>query len=246
MEDGLYVIAGETFDTNEVIAGGKLARKIKKKLKKLGNIAKKIAAPALGIASLAMPVLAPAAAAATLATKVAKSAKKGHKPARVAMHMLARNADRGDAEAQRFVNIAQRVSAPAPRTLLNAAQMRELSLRARKGNTTARQTLENVATLADNGDEAAQELIEQAAGSSRWDLVSAGHGLNKDLEILESGCVPCLVAGYTDTAEGVQAEDIVSGASFWDKIARQSNRTPRKRLSSRDLYRLALEAASYR
>jgi hypothetical protein len=244
MEDGLYMLAGEAFDTSEVLAGARIARKIKRKLKKLGSIAKKIASPALGVASFAMPALAPAAAAAAIATKVAKSAKRGHRPARAAMHMLAHRADRGDADAQRFVGIAQRVSTPAPKTLLNAAQMRELALRARQGNPTARSTLEHVANLADEGDKAAQLLIEQAAGSARWDLVAAGHSLNQDLEILGSGCEPHLVSGYADIVSGAYA-DIVSGGSVWDRIVRRGTRRPgRSKLSSRDLYRLGLEAAS--
>jgi hypothetical protein len=237
MQDGLYVISGETFDAAEVIAGAKLFKKIKKALKKLGKFAAKIAAPALGIASIAMPALAPAAAAAAIATKVMKGAKRGHRPARAAMRMMGRSADRGDVEAQRFMNIAQRVATPAPQTLLNAAQVRELALRARQGNPQARDTLSEVAELADNGDESAQTVLEQAAGTARWDLV-AGQSLNQDLEILESGCTPRVASGY---------EEIISGGPLWNYFAPHKGfRTSQQVWSPRDAYRLGIEAAPFR
>jgi len=237
MQDGLYVIAGETFDGEEVIAGARLFKKIKKALKKVGKFAKKIAAPALSIASLAMPALAPAAAAAAMATKLAKNAKQGHRPSRAAMRMMGRSADRGDTDAQRFMSILQRVATPAPQTLLNTAQMRELALRARQGNPQARNTLTYVAKLADNGDESAQTLIEQAAGTARWDLVS-GQSLNQDLEILESGCTPRLASGYAD---------IISGGPVWDYFKPHRGYRPAQQVfSPRDAYRLGIEAAPFR
>jgi len=237
MQDGLYVISGETFDASEVIAGAKLFKKVKKAFKKLGKFAAKIAAPALGIASLAMPALAPAAAAASFAQKLLKGAKRGHRPSRAAMRMLGKSADRGDTDAQRFMSIAQRVAAPAPKTLLNTAQVRELALRARQGNPQARDVLSEVAQLADDGDEAAQTMIEQAAGTARWDLVS-GQSLNQDLEILESGCTPRVASGY---------EEIISGGPVWDYLRPHRGFRPEQQVfSPRDAYRLGIEAAPFR
>jgi hypothetical protein len=237
MQDGLYVIAGETFDGADVIAGARLFKKIKKALKKVGKFAKKMVGPALSIASLAMPALAPAAAAASMATKLIGNAKRGHRPSRAAMRLMGRSADRGDIEAQRFMSIAQRVGTPAPRTLLNAAQMRELAMRARQGNPNAKSTLTYVAALADRGDENAQQLIEQAAGTARWDLVS-GQSLNQDLEILESGCTPRLASGYAD---------IISGGPVWDYLKPQRGyRAEQQVFSPRDAYRLGIEAAPFR
>ena len=233
MQDGLYVIAGETFDGPEAVAGFRLFKKIKKNFKKIANKALKVAAPALGIASMAFPALAPAAAATAIASRLTRAAKKGHRPARAAMRMFASSADRGDPDAQRFLSILQRVSQAAPQTMLNVAQLRELVLRARRGNKKARRMIQHVAGLAEQGDTAAQTLLEQAAGTTRWDLV-AGHSLNADLEVM-GGCMPPLAAG---TAE------IVAGGPVWDYFKPQRNfRTSQQVWSPRDAYRLGIEAA---
>jgi len=233
MQDGLYVIAGETFDGPEAVAGFRLFKKLRKNFKKIANKALKIATPALGIASLAMPALAPAAAATALASRLTRTAKQGHRPARAAMRMFASSAERGDSDSQRFLNILQRVSQAAPQTLLNVPQLRELAARARRGNTKARRILQHVAGLAEQGDTAAQTLLEQAAGTTRWDLV-AGHSLNADLEVM-GGCVPPLAAG--------QAE-IVAGGPVWDYFKPQRRfRSSQEVWSPRDAYRLGIEAA---
>jgi hypothetical protein len=241
-QDGLYVIAGETFDHDEVVSGFRLFKKLKKKLRKLKNVAQqglKFATPALGVASLAMPALAPAAAATALASRVTRSAKRGHRPARAAMRMLATSADRGDADAQRFLSISQRIQQPAPRTLLNPAMMRELAKRARKGNIQASRMLRYVSGLADAGDPAAQALIEQAAGTTSWDL-TAGHALNSDLEIM--GCVPAL-----PPLHALPAPDLSAGGAMLDFYKpRRGYRASTDTWGPRDAYRLGIEAAPRR
>jgi hypothetical protein len=230
MQDGLYVIAGETFDGPEAVAGFRLFKKIKKNFKKIANKALKVATPALGIASIAMPVLAPAAAASAIASRLTRAAKQGHRPARAAMRMFASSADRGDPDAQRFLGVLQRVSQAAPQSLLNVAQLRELAARARRGNTKARCVLQHVAGLAEQGDPAAQTLLEQAAGTTRWDLV-AGH---TDLAVM-GGCMPPPAAG---------AAEIIAGGPVWDHFKPQRGfRTSQEVLSPRDAYRLGIEAA---
>ena len=238
MQDGLYVIAGEAFDGDEVIAGLRLFKKIKQSLKKLGKFAKKLVGPALGIASIAMPALAPAAAAASMAHKLARSASAGHRPSRAALRMFGRSADRGDIDAQRFMSIVQRTTQAAPRTLLNGAQIRELALRARRGNPKARRMLQYVAGLADGGDPAAQALLEQAAGSARWDLVS-GHSFNRDLEIMGTGCAP-----QQQELASMGMAEIVSGGPVWDYLRpRRGYRGDLQAWGPRDAYRLGIEAA---
>ena len=233
MQDGLYVIAGETFDGTEAVAGFRMFKKIKKRLKKIANKALKVATPALGIASMAFPALAPAAAATAIASRLTSAAKKGHRPARAAMRMFASSADRGDPDSQRFLSILQRVSQAAPQTMLNVAQLRELALRARRGNTKARRVLQHVAGLAEQGDTQAQALLEEAAGTTRWDLV-AGHSLNPDLEVM-GGCVPPLAAGEAE---------IVAGGPVWDYFKPQRGfRSSQQVWSTRDAYRLGIEAA---
>ena len=233
-QDGLYVISGETFDGSEVVAGFRLFKKLKKNIKKIANTALKAATPALGIASIAMPALAPAAAATALASRLTRSAKQGHRPARAAMRLFASSADRGDSDAQRFLSILQRVSQAAPQTLMNGTHLRALAARARRGNPQALRVLRHVAGLADQGDPAAQALLEQAAGSSRWDLVS-GHSLNADLEVMGGCAPPQLAAG---------AAEIVSGGPVWDYFKPYRGfRTSQQVWSPRDAYRLGIEAA---
>lgn len=250
MQDGLYVISGETFDGDEVIAGFRLFKKLKKKLKKLKNVAQKglkLATPALTMASFAMPALAPAAAATAIASRLTSSAKRGNRPARAAMRMFASSADRGDSDSARFLSILQRVSQAAPPTLMNSSLVRELAKRARQGNPKARSVLRRIAGLADQGDPKAQALLEQAAGSTRWDL-TAGHSANKDLEVM-GGCVPPLGPLPMPLAENASgsAADIVSGGPVWDYFKpRRSVRTEPQPWGPRDAYRLGIEAVPLR
>lgn len=230
MQQGLYVIAGETFDEQDVVAGLRISKKLKRRLRKLKKVASKAIMPALGVASIAMPALAPAAAAAAMASRLSTAAKQGKKPARAAMRLMGKSADRGDQDAQRFMAILQRVSQAtppqaAPRTLLNAAQIRELAQRARQGNKRARRVLQHVAGMADRGDPSAQSLLEHAAGTTRWD-----HPHHR-------GQSPLALPADTPA-------DIVAGGPFWDFFKpRRVVRDESESWGPRDAYRLGILAA---
>lgn len=94
MPDGRKVtavvaIVGSGQSIDQTLGAGKLRRKIKKGLKKVGKIAApvlKIAAPVLSVASLAMPALAPAAVAAGVAGKLLSKATSTAKQVRKAVN----------------------------------------------------------------------------------------------------------------------------------------------------------------
>src|SRR5689334_6849947 len=94
-----YEISGlDATSDLDVVAGFNLF----KSMKKIGRTVARAAPAALPVASL-IPGVGPAAIAATAALRVADAARKGSKPARVAMSMLGKRADGGDRDAQKWI-----------------------------------------------------------------------------------------------------------------------------------------------
>jgi hypothetical protein len=151
-----YDIAGlgATSDL-DIIAGFDLM----KSLRTIGKGVERVAPAALPFASF-IPGVGPAAIAATAALRVAQAARHGHPPARVAMNMLGKRADLGDPTAQRWVALFNQAV-----PMLDAQQIRQLALLARRGDSDAQGALQTLASAADLGEPRAQRAFESAAGT---------------------------------------------------------------------------------
>jgi hypothetical protein len=149
---------GATSDI-DIVAGFDLF----KNLRKIGKTVTRAAPSVLPFASF-IPGVGPAALAATAALRVADAARRGSPPARVAMNMLGQRADQGDPNAQRWLAL---FSQAVP--MLDARQIRQLALLARKGMPQAQAALATLASAADEGNVRAQRAFESAAGTYRID-----------------------------------------------------------------------------
>src|SRR5262245_43838762 len=142
---------GATSDV-DIIAGFDLFRS----LRKIGKTVTRAAPALLPFASFT-PRVGPTALAASAALKVADAARRGSPPARVAMNMLGQRADRGDPNAQRWLALFTQAM-----PMLDARQIRQLALLARKGMPQAQTALSTLATAADDGNVRAQRAFEAA------------------------------------------------------------------------------------
>ena len=149
---------GATSDI-DIIAGFDLFRS----LSKIGKTVARAAPGVLPIASF-IPGVGPAALAASAALRVADAARRGSPPARVAMNMLGKRADRGDPNAQRWLALFTQAM-----PMLDARQIRQLALLALKGVPQAQTALTTLASAADDGNVRAQRAFEGAAGTYRID-----------------------------------------------------------------------------
>src|SRR5262245_48099357 len=145
---------GATSDI-DIIAGFDLMRS----LRKIGKTVTRAAPSVLPFASF-IPGVGPAALAATAALRVADAARRGSKPARVAMNALGQGADRGDPNAQRWVALFSQAM-----PMLDARQIRQLAQLARQGVPQAQGALSALANAADDGNVRAQRAFESAAGT---------------------------------------------------------------------------------
>ena len=149
---------GATSDI-DIVAGFDLVRS----LRKIGKTVTRAAPAVLPVASF-IPGVWPAALAASAALRIADAARRGAAPARVAMNMLGQRADRGDAQAQRWLALFTQAM-----PMLDARQIRQLALLARKGVPQAQAALATLASAADDGNVRAQRAFEGAAGTYRID-----------------------------------------------------------------------------
>jgi hypothetical protein len=147
---------GATSDL-DIVAGFNLF----KSLKKIGRTVARAAPAALPLATF-IPGVGPAALAATAALRVADAARKGAKPARVAMDMLGKRADRGDRDAQKWVALMTQAT-----PMLDARSIHKLAVLARMGVPQAQAALRALASAADWGSMRAQRAFESAAGTYR-------------------------------------------------------------------------------
>jgi hypothetical protein len=153
-----YEIAGlGATDDLDIVAGFNLF----KKLKKIGRTVAKVAPAALPVAAL-IPGVGPAALAATAALRVADAARKGSKPAKVAMDVLGKRADAGDRDAQKWIALMTQAT-----PMLDARCIHRLAVLARMGVPQAQVALRALSSAADFGNVRAQRAFESASGTYR-------------------------------------------------------------------------------